>query len=133
MDLTRHAKMLLGTIALAGAAAIALSGIALTGSGVTTTAGSTQFVGGTVTQGVTGATLSSIAYTFGDAPANTAIRSALLTFGPDADGKAVAIEFTGGNAVAFTCTAVEVTGHTSTCTTAGADRTGVTSAAITVS
>ena len=133
MDLAKHAKMLIGTLALAGAAGLALSGIALTGSGVTTNAGSTQFVGGTVTQGVTGATLSSIAYSFGDAPANTAIRSALLTFGTDADGKSVSIAFTGGNAVAFTCTAVEVTTHTSTCTTAGADRTGATSAAITVS
>ena len=133
MDRTRHTKMLLGTIALVGAAGLALSTVALTGSGVTSNAGSTQFVGGTVTQGVTGATLSSVAYSFGDAPANTAIRSALLTFGPDADGKTVAIQFTGGNAVAFTCTAVEVTNHTSTCTTAGADRTGVTSAAITVS
>jgi hypothetical protein len=133
MALTKRAKMLIGTAALVGAASIALSGIAVTGTGVTNNAGSTQFVGGTVSQGVTGATLSSIAYTFGDAPANTAIRSALLTFGTGADGKTVGIEFTGGNAVAFTCTAVEVTNHTSTCTTAGADRTGATSAAITVS
>jgi hypothetical protein len=111
----------------------AAGGSALTGSGLTNNAGASQFVGGTVTQGVTGATLSSVAYTFGDPGANTAIHSAVLTFGADADGKTVAIAFTGGNAVAFTCTAVEVTGHTSTCTTAGADVTGATSAAITVS
>ena len=131
MKITQRAKILIGAVTLVGIAGAA--GTAFTGTGVTTNAGSTQFVGGTVSQGVTGATLSSVVYTFGDAPANTAIRSALLTLGTDADGKAVSIAFTGGNAVAFTCTAVEVTGHTSTCTTAGADRTGVTSAAITVS
>ena len=81
----------------------------------------------------TGATLASVAYTFGDAPANTAVHSALLTFADsNADAKTPTVVFTGGNAVAFTCTAVEATGHTSTCTTAGADRTGVTSLAITV-
>jgi hypothetical protein len=133
MELTKRVKVLIGTAAFVGAASIALSGLAVTGTGVTNNAGSTQFVGGTVSQGVTGAALSSIAYTFGDAPANTAIHSALLTFGVDADGRTVAMQFTGGNAVVFTCTAVEVTNHTSTCTTAGADRTGATSASITVS
>ena len=131
MQIANRTKLMFSVVAVV--AAMGVAGTAFTGTGVTSTAASTQFVGGTVTQGITGATLAGIAYPFGDAPANTAIRTAVLTFGADADGKTVGVEFTGGNAVAFTCTAVEVTLHTSTCTTAGADRTGATSIAITVS
>ena len=134
MNLSKRAKIMIGAVALVGAGgAFAAAGNAFTGSGVTNNAGSSQFVGGTVTQGVTGATLNSVVYTFGDAPANTAIHSALLTFGTGTDGKTVNVAFSGGNTVAFTCTAIEATGHTSTCTTAGADETGAASIAITVS
>jgi hypothetical protein len=122
---------MVGAVAVVGA--FAAAGTAFTSSGITNNAGSTQFVGGTVSQSVTGATLSSVAYTFGDAPGNTAVHSVLLTFADsNADAKTPSVAFTGGNAVAFTCTAIEATGHTSTCTTAGADRTGVASIAITV-
>ena len=118
-------------VAVVGAGGLA--GSAFTASGITNNAGATQFVGGTVSQSVTGATLSSVAYSFGDAPANTAVRSALLTFADaTTDGMTPTVELSGGNAVAFTCTAIEAIGHTSTCTTAGADRTGVTGIAITV-
>jgi hypothetical protein len=111
----------------------AAGGSALTGSGITNNAGASQFVGGSISQGITGATLSSIAYTFGDAPVNTAVHSFLVTFGDaNVDAKTPTVALTGGNAVAFTCTAVEATLHTSTCTTDGADRTGVTSTLITV-
>ena len=134
MNLAKRAKIMVGAVAAVAAfAAFAVAGTAFTGSGVTNSAGSRQFVRGTVSQSVTGATLSSVAYTFGDAPANTAVHSALLTFADsNADAKTPTVAFTGGNAVAFTCTAIEATNHTSTCTTAGADRTGVTSIAITV-
>jgi hypothetical protein len=82
---------------------------------------------------VTGATLSSIAYTFGNAPANTAVHSVALTFADgNADGVTPTIVFTGGNAVAFTCDVIAVGTHLSTCTTAGVDRVGVSSVAITV-
>ena len=128
---TTRIKLMIGVVAVFGSMAVA--GSAFTGTGLTNTAGSTQFVGGTVSQSITGATLAGVEYSFGDAPANTAIRSAVLTFAADSDGKAVAVEFTGGNAVVFTCTAVEAVGHTSTCTTAGDDQTGATSIAITVS
>ncbi|MGZ4762046.1 MAG: hypothetical protein ACXV7I_06395, partial [Ilumatobacteraceae bacterium] len=61
------------------------------------------------------------------------VHSALLTFADaDTDAKTPTVVFSGGNAVAFTCTAIEATGHTSTCTTDGADLTGVTGLAITV-
>ena len=130
MNLTNRAKIMIGAAAVVG---VFSAGTAFASSGLTNNAGPTQFVGGTTGQSVTGATLSSVVYTFGDAPANTAIHSALLTFADsNTDAKTPTIVFTGGNAVVFTCTAIEATGHTSTCTTAGADRTGVTSVAISV-
>ncbi|HYN94295.1 MAG TPA: hypothetical protein VES42_10650 [Pilimelia sp.] len=118
-------------MSVAGLAAV--GGSAFTGTGVSNSAGATQYVGGTVSQTVTGATLSSVAYSFGDGPANTAIHSVALTFADAAtDGKTPTIVFTGGNAVAFTCDVIAVGTHLSTCTTAGADRVGVTSIAVTV-
>jgi hypothetical protein len=127
----RKTPMIIAGFAVAGLAAV--GGSAFTGTGVTSNAGSTQYVGGTVSQSVTGATLTSVAYGFGDAPINTAVHSVALTFADAAsDGKTPTVVFTGGNAVAFTCDVVAVGTHLSTCTTAGADRVGVTSLAITV-
>jgi hypothetical protein len=129
----RKSTKFLAAVAFAGLAAA--GGSAFTGSGLSTSgsAAADQFVGGTVSQSVTGATLSSVAYSYADT-SNTAIHSALLTFADaNSDGKSVGIVFSGGNAAAFTCTAVEATNHTSTCTATTADETGVTSAAITVS
>ena len=127
----RKIPMIIAGLAVAGLAAV--GGSAFTGTGVTRTAAATQYVGGTVSQSVTGATLSGVAYAFGDGPANTAVHSVALTFADAAaDGKTPAIVFTGGNAVAFTCDVVAVGTHLSTCTTAGADRIGVTSLAVTV-
>jgi hypothetical protein len=132
LRITPRNKLVFGAIALASAFAVA--GSAFTGTGVTNNAGSTQFVGGTVSQSVTGATLSTVTYSFGDAPANTAVHSVALTFAnADSDGKTPTIGFTGGNAVAFSCTEIAETTHLSTCTTVLADRVGVTSLAVTVS
>jgi hypothetical protein len=122
---------ILGALAVSGL--VAAGGAAFTGTGVTNSAGSNQFVGGTVSQGVTGATLSGVVYAFGDAPANTAVHAVALTFADvNSDGKTPTVVFTGGNAVAFTCDVIAVSTHLSTCTTAGADRVGVTSLAITI-
>jgi hypothetical protein len=126
----RKIPMIIAGFAVAGIAAV--GGSAFTGTGVTTNAGASQYVGGTVSQSVTGATLASVVYSFGDAPANTAVHSVALTFDAVAVGKTPTIAFTGGNAVAFTCDAVAAGTFLSTCTTAGADRTGVTSLAVTV-
>jgi hypothetical protein len=132
MRLTPTIKVVVGAIALAGA--LAAAGSAFTGTGVTNNAGSTQFVGGTVSQSVTGATLTSVTYAFGNAPANTAVHSVALVFADaNTDGRTPTVAFTGGNAVAFTCDEIAVTTHLSTCTTVGADRTGVDSIAVTVS
>jgi hypothetical protein len=127
----RKSTKLIGAVAVAGL--VAAGGSAFTGSGLTNNAGSAQYVGGTVSQSVTGATLSTVAYSFGDAPANTAVHSVALVFADaTTDGKTPTVAFTGGNAVAFTCDVIAVETHLSTCTTAGADRVGVTSLAITV-
>ncbi|MDT5210162.1 MAG: hypothetical protein QOF67_2577, partial [Mycobacterium sp.] len=113
---------------------VSIGGSAFTGTGVTNNAGASQFVGGTVDQTVSGATLSDVAYTFGDAPANTAVHSVALTFAAGADGKTVEITISGGNAVAFNCEAIgATTANTSTCLTTGADIVGATSLAVTVS
>jgi hypothetical protein len=142
----RTSHKLLGAALVVGV--LAATGSAFTGTGVTNNAGASQFVGGTISQSVTGATLSSLVYTFGNAPANTAVHSVALTFadgnadgitptivftgGNAADGITPTIVFTGGNAVAFTCDVIAVGTHLSTCTTAGVDRVGVTSVAVTV-
>ncbi|MBK5306252.1 MAG: hypothetical protein JJD92_06140 [Frankiaceae bacterium] len=124
-------RKLLGAVVLVGV--VAATGSAFTATGVTNNAGASQFIGGTISQSVKGATLSSVAYSFGDAPANTAVHSVALTFADaNSDGITPSVVFTGGNAVAFTCDVIAVTTHLSTCTTAGVDRIGVTSLAITV-
>jgi hypothetical protein len=127
----RKSTKFLGAVAVAGL--IAAGGSAFTGTGVTNGAGATQFVGGTVSQSVTGATLSSVTYSFADAPANTAVHSVALVFADENTlAKTPTVTFTGGNAVAFTCDVIAATTRLSTCTTAGVDGVGVTSLAITV-
>jgi hypothetical protein len=128
----RRSTTLIAAVAAAGLAAI--GGSAFTGTGVTNSAGASQFIGGTVNQTVSGATLANVAYTFGDAPANTAVHSVALTFAVGAAGQTVAITISGGNAVVFNCEAVgATTANISTCLTAGADIVGATSLAVTVS
>jgi hypothetical protein len=133
MSIPKRAKLMVAAISVLGAVGIA--GTAFTSTGVTTTgqAASAQFVGGTVTQSVDGATLSSIAYGFADGT-NTAVNAVTLTFANDlTDGMTPTVAFTGGDAEAtFTCAAVEATGHTSTCSPDGANRSGITSIAVTV-
>ncbi|MDX6321479.1 MAG: hypothetical protein QOF52_1337 [Propionibacteriaceae bacterium] len=105
---------------------------ALTGTGLTNNAGATQFIGGTVSQAVTGATLSAVNYSFADST-NNAIDEVLLTFASDADGKQVSINFTTtGTAAVFTCTDVEAVTHTSTCTPVAANQLGADGINVTV-
>jgi hypothetical protein len=138
MQITKRAKIAVGAMALVGATGLAgLAGSAFTGTGVTTTgsAASPQFVGGTVSQSVSGATLSNIAYGFTDTT-NTAVNQVTLTFADaSADAKIPTIAFTATAAVPFTCSAIESTGHTSTCapTTGGTSQSGATAIAVTVS
>lgn len=137
MQVTKRTKLMVGALAVVGASGFAgLASSAFTGTGVTNSAGATQFVGGTISQSVTGATLSDIAYAFTD-DTNTAINQVILTFADaNTDGMTPTITFTSsGSPVAFTCTAIESSGHTSTCTPTDTNtsQAGATGISVTVS
>jgi hypothetical protein len=89
----RTMMQLVGGVAVAGA--VAAGSTAFTAAGFTNNAGA-QFVGGTVTQAVTGATLSTISYAFSNAPANTRVTSVTLTFVENLTGRTVTLAETGG-------------------------------------
>jgi hypothetical protein len=112
-----------GGVAVAGV--VAAGSTALTGTGLSTSGSwaSTQFVGGVVSQGITGATLDTVTYGFTDGT-KTTINSVAIAFATAADGVNVAIAFTGGSGTAFTCTAVS--SLASSCT--GGTRTGAVTA-----
>jgi hypothetical protein len=131
-------KPLMIAAGAAVAALAALGGSAFTGTGLDNTAPATQFVGGTVTQTVTGATLASIDYSYADAPANTEVSSISLTFTNTADGHTVAVTPSGGGAGVGTFSCTDVASNASSCTyTAGTDTLtgykGLTSLDVTVS
>jgi hypothetical protein len=128
----RNATKIAGGFAVA--ALVAATGSAFTGTGLATsgTAASAQFVGGTVSQTVTGATLTDISYGFTDTT-DTAVNSISLTFSGTADGRTVAVAPSGGSGATFTCTAVASNSSTCSPDTAGTSYTGLTSLAVTVS
>jgi hypothetical protein len=118
----RNMVQLLGGVAVAGVVAAgstaftADGGIAFDNTGTGTAA---QFVGGTVTQTVTGATLDLVDYTWAD-PAKTVLTSVQLTFADATSGKTPTIATTGitssGGAHVWTCTAIHASTFISTCT-----------------
>jgi hypothetical protein len=129
----RKSVKLITALSVAGVAVAA--GSAFTGTGVTTAgqAAANQFVGGTVNQSVTGATLNSIEYGFTDGT-KTAVNQVTLTFADATGGKTPTIALSGGTAATFTCTAIDATTFESVCDAAATtSQTGVTSASITVS
>jgi hypothetical protein len=126
----RKSAKIITALSVAGLAIAA--GSAFTGGGLTNAAETSKFVGGSVTQGITGATLSNVVYTFQDAPTNRVIGSAQLTFAADSVGKNVAISFTAASGAAYTCTTVAAVTFNSDCTPVGALATDVTSATISV-
>jgi hypothetical protein len=112
-------------VSVAAAGLVAAGGSAFTATGLATsgTAASAQFVGGTISQAVTGATLNSIVYGYVDGT-HTAVNSIILTFAnANADGRAATAVATGGNNGTFTCENVgATTTMVSTCTyVAGTD------------
>lgn len=109
------------------------AGSAFTGAGLVNGAGSTQFVGGTVSQTVTGATLNSLVYSFTDGT-KTAVNRVTLTFAEGAATKVPTLSLTGdGAAAVFTCGAIDVSG-VSVCNAAeGTSQSDVDSASVTVS
>jgi hypothetical protein len=133
---TTNKKKLVVAAAVAGI--VATCGSAFTATGLTSTAGAAQFVGGTVSQAVTGATLNTIDYGFTDAT-NTTINAVRLTFAADAVGKHVTIAMSGNGVSTSSCADVHgvdtgglISGpYTSECTVG--DYTGANSIAVTVS
>jgi hypothetical protein len=110
----RRSTTLFGILAVGGV--IEASSSAFTAGGVT--APPSAFVGGSISQSITGAALASVVYDTDEA-ANK-ITSVTLTFtDSSADAKTPTIAF-GGAAVngAYTCAAVEAAGHTSLCSAA---------------
>ena len=124
----RKSIKFLGALAVAGL--VTAGGSAYTATGVTNNAGATRFIGGTVNQSVTGATLSTIAYTFSDAT-NTAVTVITLTFADATNGATPTLVASATAADVFTCTAIAAGTFISTCTAATPDP-GVTNVAITV-
>jgi hypothetical protein len=133
MDIHKRAKILVAVVGLVGA--LAVGGVAFTATGLTDNAPPAALIGGTVSQTVSGATLSDVTYGFAD-PGNTEMNTVTLTFA-DATGGAtptLAVSPTDGS-VTWTCEAVgATTPDVSTCTASGAPayQTGVTGIAITV-
>ena len=94
---------------LAAVGLVAAAGSAFTATGLTRTAPATQFVGGTVEQTITGATLTGITYGFVD-DTKTAASTVTLAFAPASAGvsavagKTVAAVVTaGGSPVSLVC------------------------------
>ena len=107
------------------------AGSAFTGTGLANTAGPSQFVGGTVSQSVTGATLTNLKYGFTDGT-QTAVNKVTLTFAPGAQGKHVGLVLTGGNQTGFGCTDIDVDGISVCNAGQGLSQGDVGSAAVTV-
>lgn len=128
------AKVLVG-LAFAGAALAA--GSAATGAGVTNSAPSSQFIGGTVSQTVVGATLDTIHYTTDTVGSAYGVTGVTLTFHDDhSDGATVALTATSddGGSGTFTCGNVVASTNVSTCTIAtGTVITGLSGITVTVS
>jgi hypothetical protein len=132
----RKSFKIVGGLAIAGLTGAAGSAFTATGLTTTGTAASDQFIGGTISQAVTGATLDSIVYDYVDAATKTAVKKITLTFTTAADGVTVAAVATGGNNGTFSCS--DIATLVSTCTyVVGADTevgsTGITSLSVTVS
>jgi hypothetical protein len=112
MNITKRVKIAAGALALAGA--VTLTGGAFTASGLTNGDGDEKFVGGTVTQTVTGAaTLDTVTYAYTDV-SNLVASSVQLAFGSITAGSAVSVAADGAASVACTET-VEIDGDTYDC------------------
>ena len=128
----RKSAKLITALSVAGLAVAA--GSAFTGAGLTNAAGSAQFVGGQVSQTVTGATLTDLEYGFTDAT-KTAVNQVTLTFADATGGKTPVLSLAGGGTATFSCDPIDGTSFVSVCDPVVADttKTDVTSASVTVS
>jgi hypothetical protein len=100
MNINKRAKVVVAAAALIGTAGIA--GSAFTAAGITN-ATTPQFIGGEVTQTVTGATLQNIGYRFTDAGHLTIDRIQLTFTDNKADAQLVTVELNDVDDGGFTC------------------------------
>jgi hypothetical protein len=126
---------LITALSVAGLAVAA--GSAFTGAGVTTDgqAAADQFIGGTVSQTVTGATLERIDYEFAAGGTNTAVNKVNLKFTADAkiNSKTPALKLHAATEVDFECAPIAADGTTSCTPPEGVtDVPDVTKASVTV-
>lgn len=133
----RKSHKILTAVAVAGIAFA--GGSAFTGTGLTTTVDASQFIGGQVSQTVTGATLSGVDYDFTDTAQGTVNGINLSFAGDTPDGAPVTVTPKGVGGGTFDCTAVSTgaSPSTSTCTFIPSDEdetgyTGLTGLDITV-
>lgn len=130
----RQSAKIITALSVTGLAVAA--GSAFTGAGATSLAGTDQFIGGTVSQTVTGATLNSLVYGFEDGDTTkTKVNKVTLTFNDATGSRTPTLTLAGGTAVTFTCTPITLTDtqFKSICSTAvNTSQTGVTGASVTV-
>lgn len=135
----RNSSKIITAVAVAG---IAFAGTAaFTGAGLTTSgeASQAQFIGGTVSQDVAGATLTDLTYGFLDGDSTQSqVNKVTLTFAAGATGKAVSTVLAATGNATFTCENIGASvADTSVCTVAvgSVDSfvTNVTKATVTVS
>lgn len=137
MNLNKRARLLVGAVALAGTVAFAGNAFTAGGASIDNSGGGHDgsFVGGRVTQNITGAVVTDVHYNVNNS--TNKISSVDLTFDSTTqDGKAVALAFTatgGGVAGTYVCENIgATTTHVSACSaTTPADVTAA-SVAITV-
>lgn len=126
----RKSFKLVGGLAIVGL--VAAGSAAFTATGVTTQgqAADPQFIGGTISQEVDGATLDSIVYGFAVGGTNRIVTSVALTFSGDTMPTLVpTADVTADTDDTFVCTAISV-GLTSLCTAQGSGAEGVSAVAI---
>jgi hypothetical protein len=132
----RSALQMLGGVAVAGV--VATGGTALTGAGVAWTGGITQtgFVGGTVSQTVQGATITSVSYLYGAQTAGDVTGVTVAFDDAYSNGKTLALVPSGGSAeggfTSFVCSGA-IASAAKTCTANLGSYRGMTALAITVS
>ena len=116
MNITKRNKIIIGAVALAGAAAV--TGSAFTATGLSDNSGD-DFIGGTITIAVDGAVLEDVDYNIGT---NNEIDNVDVTLSGNVENRVLEIQFrdrSGPIGVAYSCTVIN-SSLFSTCTPTGA-------------
>jgi hypothetical protein len=116
----------------AGVLAVAvIGGAAFTGTGLSSSLATSQFIGGSVSQTINGASLTAIDYHWVD-DSHTALDAVKFTFDSQAEGKTVTVDVASSSGASFTCPDVASGTFDTTCVPATVPATGVTGVTVTV-